>query len=444
MDVVAFGFPLAGSPASGRDGYPAVSVNAGSITALRREEGRLKYIQLDAELNPGNSGGPVLDSRAKVIGVVRSGLVARGLGRTGINQAIPASAVRRFLARPEVQFTPPRLGPAELHKPVRFEARVTPLLPSATPLTVDLVLKVGTSPDRTARMEADGDRYRLTAVPIPGRAEPRNLRIVARFDNATLEATTTERLFKVSRRELSLGAVRSIYPGSPSRVVLQGGETIAGAVVGLNAVPTRLGGQDMSVDLASATEVTITPMGEMEKVACTLVVRQGESEVYRLSLSASDQGLLQNPGFELGVEGWLTVVSGTRPQITFDTSVVRQGRQALRVVANEPSDTAFGQDVQLKSGQWYRFSGWVRTRGLNPHASHVYGTFRIHDAAGSAIADGANHGADTEWNEVVLKFQARPGGLTRLCVFFVGFGKGTGTAWFDDLRLVEISGPLDN
>ena len=36
----------------------------------------------------------MLDSRGKVIGVVRSGLVARGLGRTGINQAVPVSAVR--------------------------------------------------------------------------------------------------------------------------------------------------------------------------------------------------------------------------------------------------------------------------------------------------------------------------------------------------------------
>ena len=95
MDVVAFGFPLAGGPAPGRDGRPSISVNAGSITALRRQEGRLKEIQLDAELNPGNSGGPVLDGHGKVIGVVRSGMVARGLGRTGINQAIPVSTVCR-------------------------------------------------------------------------------------------------------------------------------------------------------------------------------------------------------------------------------------------------------------------------------------------------------------------------------------------------------------
>ena len=65
MDVVAFGFPLAGSPAQGRGGYPAMSVNAGSITALRRQDGRLKEIQLDAELNPGNWAAPCWTAMAK-------------------------------------------------------------------------------------------------------------------------------------------------------------------------------------------------------------------------------------------------------------------------------------------------------------------------------------------------------------------------------------------
>jgi hypothetical protein len=284
MDAVAFGFPLADNPPLGREGHPSISVNAGSITALHRRDGLLEEIQLDAELNPGNSGGPVLDSHGKVIGLVRSGLVARGLGRTGMNQAIPVSTVARFLARPEVEFTVPLLKSGELRKPVQFEARVTPLLPSAAPLTVNLILKAGNGPERTARMAADGDRYRLTAVPIPGRAEPRTLHLVVRFDNATLDATTPERSFKVGGRELALGEVRSIRPGSPSTVVLQGGDTITGALVGLEAVPARLNGQTMSVDMASAKEVNFAEPDQGDNVVYTLVVRQGDTEVFRQTL----------------------------------------------------------------------------------------------------------------------------------------------------------------
>src|SRR5262249_47911114 len=97
MEVVGFGYPFGTA-------LRAMSVNPGSITSLRHKDGQLHRIQLDAALNPGNSGGPVLDQYGKVIGVVVSGV----RGAEG-NFAIPVSVVRRFLAQPIVQFHPPAL-----------------------------------------------------------------------------------------------------------------------------------------------------------------------------------------------------------------------------------------------------------------------------------------------------------------------------------------------
>ena len=285
-------------------------------------------------------------------------------------------------------------------------------------------------------MDAQGDRYSVTAVPIPEPTGPWTLRLAARFDNATLEASTQERSLTIGGRDVKLSEVRRIFLGAPSRVVLRSGLTLTGALIGRESVPVRLSGPTMAVDLTSAREVAITPVGEVEQVACTLVVRQGESEVYRLSLSANDSGLLKNSGFDLGLEGWEPAVISARPQITFDTSVVRQGRQSLRVEANELSDTAFGQEVQLSAGQWYRFTGWVRTRGLNPHGSHVYGTLQVHTAVGNTIATGTNRPERRYRVEQRLRssFRAFPWGSDPLlCAFQAGFGKGTGTAWFDDL-----------
>jgi alpha-N-arabinofuranosidase len=54
------------------------------------------------------------------------------------------------------------------------------------------------------------------------------------------------------------------------------------------------------------------------------------------------------------------------------------------------------------------------------------------------MASGLSHGGDTDWTEVSVSFLAPPDGRVRICVFFVGFGKGTGTAWFDALRLEEV------
>ena len=220
MEAMAFGFPSVESSAPGRKEYPSISVTLKSITALQRKVGRLHRIQLDSAVPVvTGSGGPVLDQRGKVIGVQGSGVEG-----PEANAAIPVSTVQRFLSQPVVQFNPRRLRSAELHKPVQFEARVMPLLPSAAPPLVDLIIKVGDGPERKARMEADGDRYRLTAVPIPGPSGPVTLRLVARFEDGSLEGTTTDRTFTAGGREVALSDVRTISSGSPALVSLRDGD----------------------------------------------------------------------------------------------------------------------------------------------------------------------------------------------------------------------------
>lgn len=56
-----------------------------------------EVIQIDAAVNPGNSGGPLLDARGRVVGVVFAGIREF----QGVNFAIPASLVRELLPRLE-------------------------------------------------------------------------------------------------------------------------------------------------------------------------------------------------------------------------------------------------------------------------------------------------------------------------------------------------------
>jgi alpha-N-arabinofuranosidase len=154
---------------------------------------------------------------------------------------------------------------------------------------------------------------------------------------------------------------------------------------------------------------------------------------------AADGEALKNPGFEAGADDWTLTVYGAQPVVAKDAAVIHGGKYSLRVAAAEPSDTALSQEVRLTPGRCYRLSGWVRTRGLDPRGAPVYGTFQVqHPGGRGTIAAGANHGGDTDWTEVPVYFEAPPGGLTRVAVFFVGFGKGTGSAWFDDLKLEAI------
>lgn len=97
--VYAFGFPLAGALAS------SGNFTAGLVSALRGLGDKEGELQFSAPIQPGNSGGALLDRSGLVIGVVQSKLDSIKAARiTGdiaqnVNFAVAGEVLSRFLAR---------------------------------------------------------------------------------------------------------------------------------------------------------------------------------------------------------------------------------------------------------------------------------------------------------------------------------------------------------
>jgi len=73
---------------------PNVTVTAGSVSASRADSaGESRYLQTDATVQPGSSGGPMLDGEGYAIGVVHSKLAKT----QGAGFAIPINRVKDFL-----------------------------------------------------------------------------------------------------------------------------------------------------------------------------------------------------------------------------------------------------------------------------------------------------------------------------------------------------------
>ncbi len=83
-DVVALGFPSAAELGS------SVSLSKGIISAFRTIDG-VKYIQSDASLNPGSSGGPMVNMYGEIIGMVTWKLRES----EGISFAIDINSIKR-------------------------------------------------------------------------------------------------------------------------------------------------------------------------------------------------------------------------------------------------------------------------------------------------------------------------------------------------------------
>ncbi|QIG48686.1 trypsin-like peptidase domain-containing protein [Nordella sp. HKS 07] len=103
-EIAVYGFPLAGALAS------SGNIVAGNIAALAGLENDSRHYQISAPVQPGNSGGPVLNNKGEVVAVVFSKLNAIKAAKVtsdipqNINFAIKGSVAVNFLESNGISF----------------------------------------------------------------------------------------------------------------------------------------------------------------------------------------------------------------------------------------------------------------------------------------------------------------------------------------------------
>ena len=102
-EVTVAGFPLQGL-------LSGLSITNGNVSRLSGLAGDTRLLQVSAPVQPGNSGGPLLDASANVIGMVVSKLdalrVAKATGDIpqNVNFALNANVLRGFLDANDVAY----------------------------------------------------------------------------------------------------------------------------------------------------------------------------------------------------------------------------------------------------------------------------------------------------------------------------------------------------
>jgi len=121
--VVALGYPLAGLLAT------TANLSVGNVSALAGLGDDSRYVQISAPVQPGNSGGPLLDASGHLVGVVTAKLNAEQIARiTGdipqnVNFALKAEVARTFLDSKDIAYqtahSERQLSPAEVGEMAR-------------------------------------------------------------------------------------------------------------------------------------------------------------------------------------------------------------------------------------------------------------------------------------------------------------------------------------
>ncbi|GAA4778293.1 Do family serine endopeptidase [Novosphingobium ginsenosidimutans] len=222
------------------------TVTSGIVSAVHRSSGASRYIQTDASINRGNSGGPLFDMKGNVIGINNAIFSPTG-GNVGIGFAIPAdiaSPIVDKLMRGQaiergylgVQIVPvtedvaDSLGLARNRGELVQTVQPGQAAASAGLQPGDVVVKVDgqeVSPDNTLSF--------IVANTAPGKRIP--IEVIRNGKRMTLTATVGKR---PSEEEL---AKQTFAPGTPdqddrfNRAPEKQGEGLAERALGLSVLP---------------------------------------------------------------------------------------------------------------------------------------------------------------------------------------------------------------
>lgn len=145
-----------------------------------------------------------------------------------------------------------------------------------------------------------------------------------------------------------------------------------------------------------------------------------------------EYGKIVNPSAEevesSVVKGW-TAETRNNAILFYDTETARQGSKSLMIRAGREAFGRWSAKVNLKPWSTYRFTGWIRTEGIETTRGSGAG-FRL---------DGMNvepkgFTGTNEWTEVVYEFETGNNDCVTLACLLDVANNAKGRVWFDDMK----------
>ncbi len=260
LPVEALGYPFGreveiGKVAAASDLVPEVSATPGSVSALRASDaGERRYLQITNSVNPGNSGGPILNRDGFVVGVVHSKLAKAA----AIGFAIPINDVKDLLDAYGLDQAMPvrrlRLGALQSVEGKGLSVRLPEGFADRSPFA--------------SRVETDGAAgevaFRVDRVVSPW--------TIKRLEETLVSTRTFEALSMAPRQDQGRDAARQAVPGR-----------LLGGASGTGADPNREVRMDHAILELGAEKLVARYVGPAEAMAFnegvlrdSLVSLQGE------------------------------------------------------------------------------------------------------------------------------------------------------------------------
>ncbi len=370
----AVGFPFGEDVEIGRvagesDLPPEVSVSRGTFSAFRTDtDGLRRFVQTTAPVNPGNSGGPVLDGDGYVVGVVARRLTGTSAPALGIGFAVPINLVKQFLESRGLDGGLPRrlvLGPPQGLEAKGLHLRFPVGMADSSPFRARVEALAGpTLALRLDRFLSPWDAARVADAFVRGQA----------IEPVVAATSPVERLRQIGGHRGVMGHVAgTLADGTTVRmeyaVIEMGGERIVARYVGSAAQLAY----SASVLRASLASIEADPLRRESRIG----LEPAAWEAFQTAKSGSPlsglplpAGWVSEPEGAAGCPGLPVPTDGVSAFAPSDFSrVLRASAFEGASVSPGAAAAACGTPVREVAGRYRRQVEWFGTR------YHVEGQF---------------------------------------------------------------------
>ena len=160
--------------------------------------------------------------------------------------------------------------------------------------------------------------------------------------------------------------------------------------------------------------------------------------------SAESSGnLISNPSFEEQSDGrpagWRTSTHSGRGQLTL-ADIGRTGARSAKISSEPGGDISWAVRVPVKPRTEYKLTGWIKTEKVQKLGRANGALLNVHELQDPVRGGTKALSGDNDWTQVQLNFNSGQMREVTINCLFGGWGRATGTAWFDDIELTPAVG----
>jgi len=134
---------------------------------------------------------------------------------------------------------------------------------------------------------------------------------------------------------------------------------------------------------------------------------------------------------------WKPAIFGGEADFKMAASKGRNGGNCIQVSSpkGEGADAAWATQLSLEENTDYLISGWVKTENVRAATGAL---LEIHQAINGEQPRSKAVTGTSDWQQISFKISTGNHSKLQLNCLFGGWGKSTGSAWFDDISCVKL------